>query len=138
MSQLILDDQLNVRFLVPRIQKWASVQRLQDLRPEEHILDDRVPEILRTLHSPTFVTIDEDYWNRKLCNPGYLYFALADEEQKIIPVLLRAVLRLSPFRSRASRMGKVVRVSKKGVAFWDFQGGGLHLLPWKESTRKKK
>ena len=64
MSQLILDDQLSVRKVLTPLQKWITVERLQDLRSGEVILDDRVPEILRTQKNATFVTIDQDFWAR--------------------------------------------------------------------------
>ncbi len=58
MSQIILDDQLfDVEVLIP-IARWITVQRLRDLRPGEVIKDERVPELLRRLRQPTFVTID--------------------------------------------------------------------------------
>src|SRR2546428_420534 len=113
MSQLILDDQLNFRTVLKPLQKWITVQRLQDLRPTERILDDRVPEILLTLKTPTFVTIDQDFWHRQWCHPGYciLYFALSNLEQKLIPSLLRDLFHLTEFQTRGIRMGKIVRVS---------------------------
>jgi hypothetical protein len=57
MSQLILDDQLSVRKVLTPLQKWITVERLQDLRSGEVILDDRVPEILRSQKQATFVTM---------------------------------------------------------------------------------
>lgn len=71
MSQLVLDDQLDVVKLLPRLRNWVTAVRLQSLRPGEHILDDRVPEILLTCHEPTFVTIDADFWKPQLCHERY-------------------------------------------------------------------
>ena len=68
MSQLVLDDQLDVQIILPALEGWLTAVRLQELRPDEHVLDDRVPEILRTLKTPTFVTIDHGFWNRRLCH----------------------------------------------------------------------
>jgi hypothetical protein len=45
MSQLVLDDQLDVVEVLPPLLKWITATRLQDLRPGELVLDDRVPEI---------------------------------------------------------------------------------------------
>ena len=119
MSQLIRDDQLDVSEILPAIRKWITARRLQDLRPAELIRDERVPEILRTLRSPTFLTIDSGFWNARLCHPGYciLYFALRDDQQRLIPALLRALLRRAEFRSRSKRMGKVARVGPKAVTY---------------------
>jgi hypothetical protein len=140
MSQLILDDQLNVGRLLPPIRKWTTAQRLGELRPHQRILDDRVPEILRTLKQPTFVTIDQDFWDRDYCHLGYciLYFALRSEEQERIPGLLRALLRRPDFRSRARRMGKVARISPSSIDYWQFQGQDLQRLAWKGTRRRKR
>jgi hypothetical protein len=79
-SQVILDDQLfDFEVLIP-IARWTTVQRLRDLRPGEVIKDERVPELLRQLRQPTFVTIDEGFYNRGLCDHKFciLCFSLAD------------------------------------------------------------
>ena len=138
MSQLILDDQLNVRVLLAPLQRWTSVERLQALRSGEVILDDRVPEILRTLSKPTFVTIDEDFCDVRWCDPGYaiLQFPLRNDQQKNLPALLRALFRLPEFRTRAQRMGKVARVSASMVEWWQFPKASLHHLAWKGAARK--
>jgi hypothetical protein len=140
MSQLILDDQADALTLVPKLSKWTTVQRLQELRPREHILDDRVPEILLTLSSPTFVTIDDDFWDRRLCNPGYsiLFFPLQNKEQKWIPGMLRALFRHKGFATRAERMGKIARVSRKNVVYWEFQQPESHIMPWQQGRQRKK
>src|SRR4051812_2599954 len=105
MSQFILDEQVNVSDALVPLQKWAKVQRLTALRAQQKILDDRVPAILRTVKQPTFLTIDRDFWNRRLCNPDYaiLCFAVADDQQELIPGYLRSLLRHPEFRTRAAR-----------------------------------
>jgi hypothetical protein len=56
-SGFILDDQLAANEVIAPLQKRHKAKRLADLRPGEHVLDDRIPEILLTLNQPTFVTI---------------------------------------------------------------------------------
>src|SRR5262249_23352549 len=121
MSQIVLDDQLDMQILVPPLKAWTTVVRLQDLRPGERILDDRVPEILRTLRTPTFVTIDHGFWNRRLCHLDYciLYFDCAKNEQQLLPALLRQLLRLPEFDTRTQRMGKVARIQQEKVRYWE-------------------
>ena len=132
MSQLILDDQLDVLELLPHLSKWITARRLQTLRPGELILDDRVPEILGTLKQPTFVTIDEHFWQRHLCNPDYciLYFSLRGDQQEQLPSLLRELLRRPEFRTRAARMGKVARVSAAAIDYWQFQSHESRRIEW--------
>jgi hypothetical protein len=138
MSQVIVDDHLDLKRVVAPLHQWITTERLQDLRVGEHILDDRVPEILRTLKQPTFVTIDQDFWNRRLCDPSYsvLYFDLRDDQQQQIPDLLRALLRQSQFRTRARRLGKVARVTGTLLQFWQFPGHDLHHLWWNGPKKK--
>ena len=121
MSQLVLDDQLDWQKILPPLEGWMTAVRLQDLRPGEHILDDRVPELLLTLNKPTFVTIDHGFWNRWLCHSGYciLHFAVRNEKQAELPLLMRRLFRLAAFRTRAVRMGKVARVGTNAVAYWE-------------------
>src|SRR5689334_9982449 len=103
MSQFILDDQLDVQDVMRPVQQWTTAERLGNLRPDELILDDRVPDILRTLNQPTFITIDRGFWDGRLCHPDYaiVFFALTREQQERIPPLLRAFLRRPEFRTRA-------------------------------------
>src|SRR5262245_12761452 len=130
MSQFVLDEQLDSDRLLPLIRRWSTAERLRDLRPDERILDDRVPELLLTRRQPTFVTIDRDFWHRRWCNPNYciLYFALKDTEQGLVPGLLRALLRRPEFHTRAARMGKVARVSPTTIDFWQFPPGALQAI----------
>ncbi len=71
MSQIILDDQLFDQEVLIPIAHWTTVQRLRELRPGEVIKDERVPELLRELSEPTFVTIDMGFWDRKLIHAKY-------------------------------------------------------------------
>jgi hypothetical protein len=108
------------------------------LRPKQHVLDDRVPAILLTLKQPTFVTIDEDFWDRRCCHPDYavLYFALRIGEQPQLPNLLRELFRQPGFRKRTERMGKVVRVTAKGIEYWKFPRHELQRVMWQPKRRR--
>jgi hypothetical protein len=132
LSQLILDDQLfDLEVLLP-IARWATVRRLRDLRPSEVIKDERVPVLLRQLRQPTFVTIDMGFWRKGLRDVRYsiLCFPLSNDEQDKLPGLLRALLRLPVFRSKAMRMGKVARVAEGRVDYWQLGDESLHKFPW--------
>ncbi len=138
MSQIILDEQLGASELVVPLQKWFKVRRLKDILPHQTILDDRIPQILLSLSSPTFLTIDRDFWDRRLCNPGYgiLYFAIPDFRQEELAISLKKLLRLRRFRSKVARAGKVIRVSATKIEFWEFQKNRLHRMPWKRPGRQ--
>ena len=121
MSQLVLDDQLDVQVLLPELDSWITSVRLQSLRPGEQILDERVPEILCTLKKPTFITIDHGFWNRRLCHEKYciVFAELTSSQQHLIPSLLRRLFRLTEFRTRGARMSKVARLDEQNVTFWE-------------------
>jgi len=121
MSQLVLDDQLDLQKILPPLSGWLTATRLQDLRPGERILDDRVPQLLLTVQKPTFITIDHGFWKRSLCHPEYciLCFALAKDEQAFVGPLLRRLFRMVQFRTRRVRMEKVARVGKTFVTYWE-------------------
>lgn len=123
MSQLVLDDQIDLLVVLRPIQRWITAQQLRDLRPGEVILDDRVPEILATIRQPTFITIDAGFWDRRLRSDNYciLYFALRYDQQKSLPQLLRAALHHEAFSTRARRMGKVARVRTGGIDYWELR-----------------
>ena len=139
MSQLILDDHLSESKVLRPIQQWGTAELLRQLRPDEIVLDDRVPQILLTLKQPTFVTIDQGFWNRRWCHPKYCipYFALRDDQQELLPGLLRALLRQPEFRSRSSRMGRVARVSSASIESWSFQASRMEPIAWAKRPRKK-
>lgn len=134
MSQIILDDQLFDQEVLIPIARWITVQRLRDLHPNEVIKDERVPVLLCELDQPTFVTIDMGFWNKTLVHPKYciLCFPLRNEEQDRLPNLLRALLRLPTFRTKAERMGKVARVSTSDIQYWQFGDDRLHRLEWQK------
>jgi len=71
MSQFVLDDQLDIHEVLRPLQAWRTARLLREIRPNEHILDDRIPEILLTLKQPTFLTMDRGFGDSKLCHPGY-------------------------------------------------------------------
>ncbi len=132
MSQIILDDQLfDIEVLIP-LARWITVQRLRDVRPGEVIKDERVPEVLRRLQQPTFVTIDMGFWDKSLRDTRYciLCFPLRNDEQHQLPALLRRLLQLPQFRTKAERMGKVARVSPSHIEYWQMGDEQSHRLSW--------
>lgn len=139
MSQIILDDQLADAAIRKRLAQWTRVQRLRDLRPGEVIKDERIPMILRELRQPTFVTIDMGFWNGRLRDARYciLCFPLRSDEQWEIPGLLRNLLRMSGFATKAARMGKVARVSQSHIDYWQLGDEQPHRLTWPQTMQRK-
>jgi hypothetical protein len=131
-SQIILDDQLFDQEVLIPIARWTTVQRLRDLRPGQVIKDERVPDLLRELNQPTFITIDQGFWNGQLAHSKYciLCFPLKNEQQNELPFLLRRLFRLSEFRTKSARMGKVARVSAASIEYWRVGDKRLRHLEW--------
>jgi hypothetical protein len=131
MSQVILDEHLGRNQALHPIQHWITAKRIQDIRPGEVIKDERLPTILIHLIKPTLVTIDAGLWKKRYCDRRYciLYFAILDIQQNQIPALLRRVLRLKEFKTKAARMGKVARVTFTHVSYWQLGEDKPHTVP---------
>jgi hypothetical protein len=119
-TAVVLDDQLSSPLVRDPLTRWTTVRFLREIRPREVIKDERVPAILWTLRGPTFVTIDDWFWDRRRCDARYciVYIALREDEQEDAPDLLRRLFRHPDFRTRALRMGKVVRISRERMVWW--------------------
>lgn len=132
MSQIILDEQLNRDRVLEPLLKWITAQKLEDLRPNEVIKDDRIPILLHSLKKPTFITIDMGFWNKNLLDPNYciLYFALQDHQQAQLPDLLRQLLRIKEFKTKAIRMGKVAKVSTTLIEYWQWSSPNKYQILW--------
>lgn len=85
--------------------------------------------MLHRLRFPTFFTRDHGFYTPDLCHAGYCLVFL-DVEFDEPATFIRRFLRHSLFRTRASRMGKVIRVRHSGLSYW--QAGELreHKLDW--------
>jgi hypothetical protein len=95
------------------------VVSIRDSRPHGQILDPEIPTLLRKLRQPTFVTINyRDFFDRQLLHADYCLacFKLEQQEQDRLPGLLRSVLRLSDYRTKAGRMGKIISWTETGVS----------------------
>ena len=130
---IVLDEQLLGRNIETEISRWyqGTVQFITDLRPSTVIKDDAIPEILRRQNQPTFVTINErDFWRKAEIDSRFcmVCFALSDARSRVIPERLRALLRRSEFRTKASRMGKVVRVTENEISYYAFDDQKLRKI----------
>ena len=139
MSLFVLDDHLDVATIRNPLLRWTTTRYMRDIRPGEVVEDERVLAVLRTLRTPTFVTIDDWFWSRRHCDRRYciLYLALRAKEQHDTPELLRRLLRLPEFRTRAARMGKVAWVSRDHVSWWQVGDETEHSVQWPTAPRSR-
>ena len=97
---------------------------ITDLRPGTVIKDDAIPGLLRQQQRATFLTINEaDFWRTVVIDAHFcvVCFPLPDSRAHEIPQLLRAVFRLPAFRTKARRMGKVLRVTQQTVSYYTYR-----------------
>jgi hypothetical protein len=119
----VLDEQLSGRDLETLLGRWypGPVLFITDLRPGTVIKDDAIPVLLRQQRQATFLTINEaDFWRKVAIDDRFcvVCFALPDSRAREIPNLLRAVFRLSTFRTKTRRMGKVLRVTPTTISYY--------------------
>src|SRR5262249_996885 len=133
-GMIVLDEQIS-RESLHRGLGWYSGQVvfLKQLRPGSVIKDDAVPVLLRQARQPTFLTINvADFWPRVPTDRRYciVSFPLPDEQVDEIPGLLRRLLRLVAFKTKAARMGKVARVRPTQVQFYEVGDPRIRKIPW--------
>lgn len=122
---IILDEQLLGRGLEQKIATWypGSVRFITDLRPNTVIKDDAIPFLLRQLSEPTFVTINEsDFWQRIAIDSQFctICFTLSDARAGKLADEMRHVLQVPLLRTKAQRMGKVVRVTGTQISYYSW------------------
>lgn len=131
---LVLDEQLLGREIERALRRWyrGPVLFVTDLRPGTVIKDEAIPSLLRQQTQATFLTInDADFWSKVDIDDRFcvVCFALPDSEVRAIPALLRAVFRLAPFRTKARRMGKVLRITRRAVRYYTCNDREIRVLP---------
>jgi hypothetical protein len=133
---IVVDENLHSRSLLADIATWyqGQVISVTALRPGTIIKDDAIPGLLLTVNQPTFVTINSaDFWPVVLPHSGYciVAFAWPKERSAEISTWLRQLFRMPEFRSKAARMGKVVRVSEAQIAYYGADRR-IHHMTWPE------
>lgn len=131
---LVLDEQLLGRHLEAALGRWyrGPVRFITDLRPRTVIKDDAIPVLLRQQQHATFLTINEpDFWRKVAIDARFcvICFALPDSRAREIPGLLRAVFRIPAFRTKARRMGKVLRVTHGTVSYYTYRERQIREVP---------
>ncbi len=123
---IVLDEQLLGRDIELDIARWygGKVLFITDLRPNTIIKDDAIPGLLRQQIQPTFVTINEkDFWRKVEIDDHFcvVCLLLPDSRVKEIPKILQSLFRLPAFKSKANRMGKVIRVAEETIFYYTHQ-----------------
>lgn len=95
------------------------------------IHDETIPTLLHQAKQLTFVTINvDDFWKKALANRNYCIVAIELEQGQALqlPLLIRRLLRLPEFRTKVTRMGKIIRVRSTVIEYYsvDRQVQTLH------------
>jgi hypothetical protein len=132
---VVLDENLLTLRLGNPIAAWypGRVCYITDLRPGSVIKDEAIPACLQQVKGATFVTTNvADYWRHIPAHAGYsiICLSLPNERLREVPTLLRQLFRLPELKTKAARMGKVVRVSRRQVQYYTVGSSRLHTLAW--------
>ena len=91
--------------------------------------DREIIPFLHQLKQPTFFTRDDDFYERRLCHAGYCLVYL-DVRKEEVATFVRRVLRHRAFKTKAKRMGKVVRASHVGLSVLNLHVEKEEHLDW--------
>jgi hypothetical protein len=112
LDENILEDQRQL------LLKWnVPIRQIGNEVGRKGMKDDEIIPFLRGLRSPTFFTLDADFFRRDWCHARYGLFCLSVKDTEAA-FFIRRVLRHPRFDTQAKRMGYVVRVSHAGLAVW--------------------
>jgi hypothetical protein len=124
---IVLDEHLHGARTIAAIASWyrGRVISITALRPHSVIKDEAIPTLLRGVRQPTFVTINaSDFWRRAQPDARYCIVTVDVPSERLWAVshLLRRLLRHPEFATKASRMGKIVRVAANVIEFYEADG----------------
>ena len=132
---IVLDENLLVLRLDNPIGTWypGRVCYITDLHPGTLVKDEAIPTLLLRRKGATFVTTNVvDFWRRVSAHPQYgiICLSLPNERLREVPDFLRRLLRLPEFKTKAARMGKVVRVSRRRIEYYTRSSASLKAFSW--------
>ena len=132
---IVLDEQLQGLGLEEAIARWyrGAVVVVKRLRPGTVIKDEAIPALLRQAKQPTFATINhQDFWRRAPADPSYciVCFDLAIERARELPSLLHRLFALPEFKTKRTRMGKIVSIRERHIRFYSTRTKQVHVLGW--------
>ncbi len=132
---IVLDENIFAKIICHKLEAWykGKVVSIKHLRIRTNVKDDSVPALLRTVKHPTFLTTNvSDFWRKMPAHPAYcmICFVLPNERIAEIPHLLRGVLRFAEFKTKAARMGKILRVRHNHIDYYTVGSKQLFTLNW--------
>ncbi len=132
---IVVDENIHSRAIMASIAGWyrGQVISVTQLRPHSIIRDDAIPALLHPLNQPTFVTTNvDDFWQVIQPHPDYclVCLSLPKERNREAPNLLRALLGLPQLKTKARRMGKILKVSPTTVLYYEHGREVMEMMRW--------
>lgn len=121
---IVVDENLHSQRIMDALATWhvGQVVSVTTLRPKSLIKDDAIPALLRKAAHPTFITINvTDFWRKVESHRDYCIVAvgLPKERAHEVPELVRRLFRHPDFKTNASRMGKVARLTPEQIQYYE-------------------
>jgi hypothetical protein len=93
------------------------------------MLDEEIIRLLHALRQSTFLTRDEDFFDRRLRHTGYCIAYLAVDKDEVA-FFVHRLLRHHVLKTKAQRIGSVIRVSSSGIYLWRLHSKEEEFLSW--------
>ena len=121
---IVLDEEIHGPSIAGPIAAWyvGRVVSITTLRPKTIIKDDAISVLLRAAPRPTFVTINvTDFWRVIPAEPHFCVICIELPAKHVlaIPDWLRRFFHLPQFKTKAARMGKVVRLRPNRMEYYE-------------------
>ncbi len=121
---IVVDENIHDQRIMQAISAWypGQVISLTTLRPNTVIKDHAIPALLLKVAQPTFITTNvADFWKKVQPHNAYcmVTIALPKERMREVPALLRRLFRHSDLKTKAARMGKVVRLTSNRIKYYE-------------------
>jgi hypothetical protein len=91
--------------------------------------DDSIVPFLLRLKQPTLLTRDGDFFERRLVHTRYC-LAWFDVDAGQTAFFIRRFLSHPRFRTSAQRLGKVISIAPRGIAYWMKNANRLTHVRW--------
>jgi hypothetical protein len=132
---IVFDENIFDQDAIDDLNRWykGKVASIKQLRIRTLVKDDSIPTLLRTVKQPTFLTTNvSDFWRKMPAHRAYciICFDLPNERIVEIPRLLRGVLRLAEFKTKAARMGKILQVRHHRIDYYAAGSKKIISLNW--------
>lgn len=131
---IVLDEHLKSPSMVDAIRHWyrGRVCIVTELRRGTIIKDSAIPGLLSRVHQPTFVTLNTPhFWKTAEPNAHYCIVCLDGlANERVVPLLLRRLFAVKEFRSRASRMGKMIRMTRTLIQYYSNTDRSVREIAW--------